>query len=142
MTFITIGIIIVYLLVIAWTWNSLEDEEKTKKFFIILVGLIVVFLITQIVFSISKSKINYENSDVEKNVSQVIVLLFTGLNSLVLPIVAKNIKKKYNGEIGDNVFRVRMIIICIVFLICLILECGYMADIQEGILRIYESNMN
>ena len=141
MTFIIIGIIIVYLLVIAWTWNSLEDIEVQKKLLIIFAGIVAVFLITQIVFSLSKSDINYNNGNIEQSVGQVIVLLFTGVNSLVLPFIAKTFKKKENGEIEDNVFKVRMIIICVIFLICLFLECGYMTDTQEGILRVYQSNI-
>lgn len=141
MTFIIIGIIIIYLLVIAWSWNSLEDTETPKKLLIIFAGIVAVFLITQIVFSMSKSGVNYENNDIEKSVGQVIVLLFTGVNSLVIPFITRTFKKKENGEIEDNVFKVRMIIICVIFLICLFLECGYMTDTQEGILRVYQSNM-
>lgn len=141
MTFIIIGIIIIYLLVIAWSWNSLEDTEKPKKLLVIFAGIVAVFLITQIVFLMSKSGVNYENNNIEKSVGQVIVLLFTGLNSLVIPFITRTFKKKENEEIDDNVFKVRMIIICVIFLICLFLECGYMTDTQEGILRVYESNM-
>ena len=141
MTFIIIGIIIIYLLVISWSWNSLEDTETPKKLLIIFAGIVAVFLITQIVFSMSKSGVNYENNDIEKSVGQVIVLLFTGVNSLVIPFITRTFKKKENGEIEDNVFKVRMIIICVIFLICLFLECGYMTDTQEGILRVYQSNM-
>ncbi len=141
MTFIIIGIIIVYLLVIAWTWSSLEDTETPKKLLIIFAGIVAVFLITQIVFSISKSGITYENGNIEKSVGQVIVLLFTGLNSLVLPFICKTFKKKENGEIEESIFKVRMIIILVIFLICLFLECGYMKDVQEGILKVYEANM-
>ena len=141
MTFIIIGIIIIYLLVIAWSWNSLEETETPKKLLVIFAGIVAVFLITQIVFSMSKSGVNYENNDMEKSVGQVIVLLFTGVNSLVIPFIARTFKKKENGEIEDTVFKVRMIIICVIFLICLFLECGYMTDTQEGILRVYQSNM-
>ena len=141
MTFIIIGIIITYLVVIIWTWSSLEDIEIPKKILIIFSGIIVVFLITQIVFSISKNKIIYQNGNVERSISQVIVLLFTGLNSLVLPIICKNIKKRANEEIENNVLKLRMIIILAVFLMCLYLECGYMTDIQQGILQIYKSNI-
>ena len=141
MTFIIIGIIIIYLLVIAWSWNSLEETETPKKLLVIFAGIVAVFLITQIVFSMSKSGVNYENNDMEKSVGQVIVLLFTGVNSLVIPFIARTFKKKENEEIEDNVFKVRMIIICVIFLICLFLECGYMTDTQEGILRVYQSNM-
>ena len=141
MTFIWIGIIIVYLVVIAWTWSSLEDMETSKKLLIIFAGIIAVFLITQIVFSMSKSGVIYENNNIEKSVGQVIVLLFTGVNSFILPIVAKNFKKIDNGEINEKVFKVRIGMILVIFIICLMLECGYMTDTQAGILKVYESNM-
>ena len=141
MTFIIIGIIITYLVVIIWTWSSLEDIEIPKKILIIFSGIIVVFLITQIVFSISKNQIIYQNGNVERSISQVIVLLFTRLNWLVLAIICKNIKKRANEEIENNVLKLRMIIILAVFLMCLYLECGYMTDIQQGILQIYKSNI-
>ena len=141
MTFIIGGIIIVYLLVIAWTWSSLEELERKSKIMIIFAGIIAIFLITQLVFSISKSGIIYENDNIEKSISKVIVILFTGLNSLVLPLLAKNIKKRANEEIDNNVLKVRLIIILAIFVICLFLECGYMKDIQEGILQIYKSNV-
>ena len=141
MTFIIVGIIIIYLLVIAWSWNSLEDTDTPKKLLVIFAGIVAVFLITQIVFSMSKSAVNYENNDIEKSVGQVIVLLFTGVNSLVIPFITRTFKKKENGEIDVNSFKVRMIIIGVIFLICLIIECGYMTDTQEGILRVYESKM-
>ena len=141
MTFIIGGIIIVYLLVIAWTWSSLEELEKKSKIMIIFAGIIAIFLITQLVFSISKSGIIYENDNIEKSISKVIVILFTGLNSLVLPLLAKNINKRANEEIDNNVLKVRLIIILAIFVICLFLECGYMKDIQEGILQIYKSNV-
>ena len=141
MVFIIIGIVIIYLLVIAWTWNSLEDMNLQKKLLIIFAGIIVIFLVTNIVFTLSKSEINYENIDIERSVGQVIVLLFTGVNSLVLPFLTKNIKRKENGEIDNKVFKVRIMIIFVIFLICLFLECGYMKDVQEGILKIYQSNI-
>ena len=141
MVFIIIGIVIIYLLVIAWTWNSLEDMNLQKKLLIIFAGIIVIFLVTNIVFTLSKSEINYENIDIERTVGQVILLLFTGVNSLVLPFLTKNIKRKENGEIDNKVFKVRIMIIFVIFLICLFLECGYMKDVQEGILKIYQSNI-
>ena len=141
MAFIMIGIIIIYLVVIIWTWSSLEDIEIPRKILIIFAGIVVVFLITQIVFSISKNQIIYQNENVEKSISQIIVLLFTEVNSLVLPIICKNIKKRANEEIENNALKIRMIIIIAIFLMCLYLECRYMPDIQKGILQIYKSNI-
>lgn len=141
MALIIIGIILIYLLVVIWTWTSLEDIEKKSKILIIFIGIIVVFLVTQIVFSISKNGIVYGNEDIEKSISIVIMLLFTGINSLLLPFLGRNLKRRADGEIDNNILRLRIIIILVIFLMCLFLECGYMKDIQEGILNIYKSNV-
>ena len=141
MALIIIGIIIIYLLVVIWTWTSLEDIEKKSKILIIFIGIIVVFLVTQIVFSISKNGIVYGNEDIEKSISIVIMLLFTGINSLLLPFLGRNLKRRADGEIDNNILKLRIIIILVIFLMCLFLECGYMKDIQEGILNIYKSNI-
>lgn len=141
MALIIMGIIIIYLLVVIWTWTSLEDIEKKSKILIIFIGIIVVFLVTQIVFSISKNGIVYGNEDIEKSISIVIMLLFTGINSLLLPFLGRNLKRRADGEIDNNILKLRIIIILVIFLMCLFLECGYMKDIQEGILNIYKSNI-
>ncbi len=141
MALIIIGIILIYLLVVIWTWTSLEDIEKKSKILIIFIGIIVVFLVTQIVFSISKNGIVYGNEDIEKSISIVIMLLFTGINSLLLPFLGRNLKRRADGEIDNNILKLRIIIILVIFLMCLFLECGYMKDIQEGILNIYKSNV-
>lgn len=141
MTFIIIMTIIIYLLVIAWSWASLGDTAKIKKVLIIFVGIITIFLITQIVFSMSKSGINYENEEIENWVGKIIVFLFTGLNGFVMPFLMKLLKKLQNGEIEGNIFKVRFILILIIFIICLFLECGYMESIQQGILKVYRANI-
>ena len=141
MTFIIIMTIIMYLLVIAWSWTSLGDTSKAKKILIIFIGIITIFLITQIVFSMSKSGINYENEEIEKSVGKIIVFLFTGLNGFVMPVIIKLFKKLQDGEIDGNIFKVRFIIILVIFIICLFLECGYMESIQQGILRVYRANI-
>ncbi len=141
MTFIIIMTIIIYLLVIAWSWTSLGDTAKIKKVLIIFIGMITIFLITQIVFSMSKSGINYENEEIENWVGKIIVFLFTGLNGFVMPFLMKLFKKLQNGEIEGNIFKVRFILILIIFIICLFLECGYMESIQQGILKVYRGNI-
>lgn len=141
MTFIISVTIVMYLLVIAWSFVNLEDTEKIKKVIIIIIGLVAVFLITQILYSISKNNVVYESSNIENAVRKTIVFLFTGLNGFIMPIIIKLFKKQENGEIDNNVFKVRLITICIIFLILLFLECGYMTSTQEGILKVYKSNI-
>ena len=140
MTFIIIVLIIMYLVVIGWTWNNLLDMKKSKKILIILLGLLIVYILTTIVFNISKNGIDYQIEEIEKSIGNVVIILFTGLNSIVLPFVGRNIKRQEDGEIDTNILFKRLIVIGVIFLICIFLECGYMKDIQLGILNIYNSN--
>lgn len=75
----------------------------------------------------------------EKSVKNIIVALFTGLNSFVLPFIAKQYYKMHEGAIEKSEFLKRLGIIAIIFLFCVWFECGYMKDIQQGILEIYKN---
>ena len=84
MPLIILMIFILYSVVIGWTWNNLGDIDKKKKILIIAGEIIAIYIITLIVFGVSKNGIDYTNKDVEGNVKTVIVALFTGFNSLIL----------------------------------------------------------
>ena len=140
MAFIITISIIIYLIDIAWTWKSLEDLEKSKKVAFIAIGLIITYIITTIVFSISQSGIQYENEESIKTVKNVLVAVFAGINGLIiLPQLAKILNKAKEGEIEKKQIRNRVILLTIILLICLIFECGYMKDTQVGIIEIYKS---
>ncbi len=139
--FIILIMIIIYLVVLAWTWNNLEDLEKHKKIIIIGIGLLIVFIITNIIFAISKAGINYQNAEIQKDVGNIMIALFTGVNALILPLLFKNILKMRNGEMEETIFKTKMGVGVIVFLLIMCLECGYIKDIQKGILEIYNTNV-
>ena len=138
--FINLIIIVIYLISTAAIWTSLENEGKTKKISIIIIGILAMFLITNIIFNISKSTINYENIELQKNMRQIILWLFTGLNSLFLPVTIRNIVKTKNGEQDENALKVKILVLAIIFILVMILECGYIKDIQEKTINIYQSN--
>ncbi len=139
--FIILIMIIIYLVVLAWAWNNLEDLEKHKKIIIIGIGLLIVFIITNIIFAISKAGINYQNAEIQKDVGNIMIALFTGVNALILPLLFKNILKMRNGEMEETIFKTKMGVGVIVFLLIMCLECGYIKDIQKGILEIYNTNV-
>ena len=122
MTFIIIVLIIIYLVVIGWTWSNLLDMKKSRKILVILLGLIIVYFITNIVFNISKNGIDYQNEEIEKSIRNVVIILFTGLNSIVLPFVGRNIKRQEDGEIDIDILSKRLILIGVIFLICIFFE--------------------
>lgn len=140
MAFIIIVTIAIYFMLIAWTWQSLGFIEKTKKVAFILIGMILMYLITLIVFQITKGEVQYENLEMQKQVQNMIVAIFSGINGMIImPQVGKMLDKINENEIEKQVLVKKIGILVIVVIVCLIFEIGYMKEIQRGILKIYQS---
>lgn len=140
---ILLAIGVIWIVAIVWIWYSLGEIEKNKKIAFIIIGSIILFIITFIIFQISKSGIIYEKEETKKDIQNMLVLTFTVVNSLiVLPYIATQLNKVKKKEIKKEKFNRRISIIMFVFIICLILECGYMRDTQQGILKIYNAYCN
>ena len=141
MPLIIIMIFILYSVVIGWTWNNLGDVDKIKKILIIAGEMIAIFVITLIAYAISKNGIDYTNKDVESSIKAVIVALFTGFNSfIILPFFNKQIIKLKEKEAEEKSIVKKLAIMFLIFIVCLIFECGYMKDTQKGILQVQKSN--
>ena len=137
MPLIILMIFILYSVVIGWTWNNLGDIDKKKKILIIAGEIIAIYIITLIVFGVSKNGIDYTNKDVESNVKTVIVALFTGFNSLILlPFLNKQIIKLKEKETDEKSIIKKITIMFLIFIVCIIFECGYMKNTQKGILQV------
>ena len=140
MVFIIVIAISVYFVLTAWTWQSLGFIEKSKKITFIIIGIIIMYLITQIIFQVSKGGITYGNEEMQSTVRNILVIIFTGINGIiVMPQIAKLLDKVNEEQIEKEQLTKRIGILFIVFVICLIFESGYMKDTQEGILNIYNS---
>ncbi len=140
--FISAIIIIIYLVAIAKTWTNLEELEKHKKIIIIGIGIIVLYLLTNIIFSISTNSIQYQNGNMQNSVKNMLTILFTGINALIfIPWITKNVVKLKNNEIETKSFQMKLLIIGTLFVVCMIVENVYMKDIQKGILDIYNVNV-
>ena len=63
MIFIVITAIIIYFVTIAWSWHNLGFIEKSKKVAFIIIGILIMYIITLIVFQISKNGINYQKTE-------------------------------------------------------------------------------
>ena len=138
MAIIILVSIIIFVILITWCWHNLGKIEKGKKIVYIILGLILIYVITSIVFGISKNNIEYPNVDIKNTIANMLILIFTGLNGLiVMPYIARQIDRINEKEINKQNFTKKIIIFAIIFLICLIFECGYLADTQKGIIRIY-----
>ena len=137
MAFIIIIALIIYFINIAWTWKSLGEIGKSSKIVFVIVGILVLFIITLITFNISAKNIQYQHQGETDTIRNVLVSIFTGINGIIiLPQIAKILEKAKNGDLEKNQIRNRLILWIAILIICLIFECGYMKDTQQGIVNI------
>ncbi|CDB31599.1 unknown [Clostridium sp. CAG:575] len=132
-------IIVMFLVLLGWTWSSLEDIEKTKKIEYIIVGFVVVYIITIIIYQISKIGISYENREIMKAIQNILVLVFSIVNGyILLPYIFKKIVQIQNDEIDDKKFKKSIVILIAVIIILTIIESNYLANAQNETLQIID----
>lgn len=139
MPVIIIIILAIICVLIIGTWHYLGNIDKTKKIVFIILGIFVSYLITMLLFSISKSGITYPSDEIEQMVQNMIVIVFTGLNGiLMLPYLGRLWDKMSEEEITKQQFQKRICILLIIAIIVFILESNYLNGVQSGILEIYQ----
>lgn len=140
MTFVIVTIIMIYLILIFWTWQSLGSIEKTKKIVWILIGMFVLYLVTLVVFLTAKVDIEISNIEIQNSIKNIIIAIGTGINGIiVMPQMGKIVSQIKENQIEKEKLMKKMIILVFIFVICVIFESGYMRDTQEGILKVYHS---
>lgn len=138
-----IAAVFIFIISIVWIWHNLGNIEKPRKILFIFIGLLIIYLITVLLYHLSSSDITYPSEEVQKTVSNTLILVFTGLNSLILlPFTANVFDKILEEEIEKNQAQKRFIVILIIFLVCIFVETGYLKDTQEGIINIYNEVQN
>lgn len=139
MPVIIIIMLAIFCVLIIGTWHYLGNTEKTRKIVFIIIGIFASYLITMLLFSISKSGITYPSGEIEQMVQNMIVTVFTGLNGiLVLPYLGKLWDKMSEEEITKQQFQKRICILLIIAIIVFIVESNYLNGVQNGILEIYQ----
>lgn len=142
MAFIIILTIMIYVIAAIWSWNNLVQIEKSKKIAVILVGTLLTYIITLIVFTLSKNNVNYDDTIIETTIKNIIVAIFTGANACIfIPYISKQLEKIHEGEIEKEKFTQKMVALLVLIVILLSFECGYMKTTQQGILKIYNHNI-
>ena len=138
MTIIIISSVVMFIVSIIWIWHNLGYIEKPKKIAFIIIGMIITYLITLVIYNFSKGQIVYPSEQIEKAVSNALIIIFTGLNSLILlPYIANVFDKVLEEEIEKKQAQKRLIVIVIIFVICIFIENAYLKSTQQGILNIY-----
>ena len=127
---------IMFLILIGWTWSNLGKIEKKTKIFCIFVGLAIVYILTFIIFNISRIGITYEDAFVMKTIRRVFVILFTIINSyIILPYVFKKLEQINSEELKKENLQRSIIILLIIVVILFIFESNYFGNIQQDILN-------
>ena len=137
---IIVATIILYLILLVFTWHNLDMLEGQAKIMYIAAGTVAMFIITLIVFNISTNGVQYENENMISSVRNILIAIFMPLNGLiVMPYIAYLLNKIKQEDITEEKFKKRMILIIVIFIVFLIFECNYLKSIQEGILGVFNS---
>lgn len=136
MTIILIIIAVLFLVLIGWCWNSLGSIEKQDKIKYIIVGLILTYIMTIIIYSISKIGIQYESKETMKMIRAIFQLLFTIVNGyMLLPYTFKKIEQIKNNTIKEEKIKKSIIILLIIIVLIFIFESMYLGNMQQEILN-------
>ncbi len=143
MAIIIIVTIVLFLVLIGWTWSNLGNVDKAKKIGYLLSSIVIMAVITLIIFSISKSGVNYENENMVGPVRLLLVAIFTALNGfVVIQYVARILGRINEQTIEQEEAKKKFIIILVVFIVVAIIECSYMKNIQLDILNMISNLKN
>ena len=137
---IYIAIILLFTLLLFWTWNNVKDFENiVQKISFIVIGLIAITIITLIIFTISKTGVQYPNEEMVGQIRKMALLVFVPINGLIsLPHIARIYINIQDGTEEEKTKR-KMIILGIVIIVAIIVETVYLKSFQNGIIQILNS---
>ena len=135
--FIIIVVIALFMVLIGYTWYRLEAYEGMERVIISVVGILISWLITTMLFNLSAKGLDYTNLDFKNEVSKILILVFTPINGIVfMPYVGKIMSQYKFDEIEKIDLIKKSIIIIIVMIVISIAEFNFLKDIQTGIFEI------
>ena len=135
--FMIIVVIALFMVLLGFTWYRLEAYEGMEKVIICVVGILLSWGITTILFSISSIGMEYINNEAEREISKILVLVFTPINGIVfMPYVAKIMSEVRFDEMNKNEAVKKLLIFFIILLVIFFVEVKYLENIQIGILDV------
>lgn len=139
MLVIILAIIVLWIVLLAWSFHSLGSMDKLKKIQYLVIGIAMVFVITFLVYQISKIGITFPNDNVQQAIQTILLFVFTAINGyLVLPFMFKTIGLIRQNKLDDKQVKKRLLVLLILFILLLILESSYLKGTQQSILKIME----
>ena len=103
MTLIIIGIMLLFVVSIVWTWHNLGNIEKPNKLAFIIIGLLIAYLLTMLLYNLSNPDITYPSEENQKTVSN------NQSNSVSEKEQSGDNYKKYTLETADTYYVVEYV---------------------------------
>lgn len=141
MEIITIGfILIINIVAIIIFYKSLGEIDVKSKIIILLAGVILMYTLLYIIYSISSSGIEAKVAQASK---QILIFTFLPINIMctITPIMVQ-FKKLKQEDINNDKFKKKVILYTLIGVLILIIECIYIKDIQRGIEKFKVVSMN
>ncbi len=136
-SFIIIVVIALFIVLVGFTWYRLEAYEGMERVIICVAGILISWLITSILFSISSNGMEYINEEVEHEISKILVLVFTPINGIAfMPILARIMSRLKFDEINQGEAVKQVLILMIVLIVIFMIEVMYLRNIQLGIFEV------
>lgn len=134
-------IIILFSVLFFWTWNNSKDfDGNVDRVKFIIIGTVIVYVVTLIIFNISKIGITYPNLNAIKAVRRISVLLFTPINGYItLPHIAKILSDIKTNTVEDEKIKKRIMILFVIVLVFSIIEIQYINGFQNGIISMLQN---
>jgi len=137
MGLIVIFNIILYAIVLFWTYKNMYALENKTKIIYTFAILIFLYIITKIVYNIGGNPIGKEFGEAAKTFNRTMISIFMGLNGLmIMPHIASALSKYNEETIDKNGLKKRVVIIMVIFVVLLIFEFIYIKDMQANMLEI------
>lgn len=135
--FMIIVIILLFVVLLSYTWYKLEAYEDIEKILLFVSGILLSWAITHILFMISSSGLNYEIVSLKNQVGKVLVLVFTPINGIIyMPYMARIMSKFKFDEIDEKEFTKKFLILIAILIVIFIIEVMYLRNIQLGIFEL------
>ena len=135
--------IIMFIILIAWSWHSLGTIETKTKIISIIIGVILIYGLTWIIFTISKTEVAYENNEGMDTIKTAFVALFSIINGyIILPFAFRKLEQINNEEIEKEKLKKSIVIILIAIVIIALFETKYFANTQKRIIETYNIQTN
>lgn len=136
-SFIIIVVIALFIVLLGFTWYRLEAYEGLEKIIYSVAGILISWLITSILFSLSSKGMDYINAEIKHEISKILVLVFTPINGIIyMPYIAKIISKLRFDEINRKEVIKKICIMIVIFIAISFVEVAYLKNIQLGILNV------